>query len=110
MTVQALSLADRIRAHVVTELIEPARAAGRTTVTVRAGDIHAALDLENRMPAVCGALDAHKFYAESGVALTQRPGRSSAPTAEWVWRCEEACYCFSGKRSTVGMQRKWPCI
>ncbi len=84
MTVQTLSLADRIRAYVVTELIDPARAAGRTTVTVRAGDIHAALDLENRMPAVCGALDAHKFYAESGVARTQRRGPKFGATAEWT--------------------------
>ena len=85
MTVQALSLADRIRAHVVTELIEPARAAGRTTVTVRAGDVHAALDLENRMPAVCGALDAHKFYAESGATLARRSGTKFGATAEWVF-------------------------
>ncbi|MCB0137834.1 MAG: hypothetical protein KDD75_22205 [Caldilineaceae bacterium] len=85
MTMQALSLADRIRAYVVAAIIDPARAAGRTTVTVRAGDIHAALDLENRLPAVCGALDAHKFYVESGVALTQRRGPKFGATAEWIF-------------------------
>lgn len=84
MTVPTQSLADRIRAYVVAELIAPARTAGHTTLTVRAGDVHAALDLENRMPAVCGALDAHKFYAESGVALTQRRGPKFGATAEWV--------------------------
>jgi len=42
------------------------------------------LDLENRLPAVCGALDAHKFYVESGVALTQRRGPKFGATAEWT--------------------------
>ena len=89
MTVVAMnvpqSLADRIRQHVRTAIIDPARTAGRTTVTVCASDIHADLGLENRMPAVCGALDARKFCEENGVREIRRSGPKFSSSVEWIF-------------------------
>jgi len=80
-----MNLADRIRAYVIDNLIAPARAKGQPTLTVRAGTVHKALDLKNRMPAVCGALDAAKFYEAVGVTLIKRAGPRQASRAEWVF-------------------------
>jgi 5-methylcytosine-specific restriction enzyme B len=78
-------LADRIRLHVLTHSISPARNEGRTMVVVRAGDVHADLGLENRMPAVCSALDADKFLSQAGVTLGRRSGPTQGSNAEWVF-------------------------
>lgn len=79
-----MKLADRIRHFVRVEIVNPARAAGQSQVTVKAGDVHAAIGLENRMPAVCGALDAAKFCDEAGVIIIHRSGPLQGANAEWV--------------------------
>lgn len=61
----------------------PARQAGQDQITVRAGDVHAALCLDNRMPAVCSALDAAKFCDQAGATLIRRSGPHQGSTAEW---------------------------
>lgn len=81
----ANSLADKIREHVNNAFIEPARNAGMTHVTVNAGDAHRDLQLENRMPAVCGAIDAAKFQDLYGVILSKRSGPKQGSTATWVF-------------------------
>lgn len=78
-------LAVRIREFVLDEVIESARAQGRATVAVRAGDVHAALGLQDRHPAVCGALDAHKFLDFARVTLVRRTGPRQSSTVEWVF-------------------------
>ena len=78
-----MKLADRIRLYVIEARIEPARAAGKRELTVRSGDVHRAMKLDNRMPAVCSALDAHKFCEEAGVRLISRTGPHQGSTAEW---------------------------
>jgi hypothetical protein len=66
--------ADEIREYVKKAYIERARRRGATTVTVRTGDVHRALELVNRMPAVCSALEAAKFQEYAGVRLIGREG------------------------------------
>lgn len=78
-------LADRIRKYVVDEIIQPARQKGQSSVHVRAGEVHAALGLENRMPAVCSSLDADKFLSFAKVHLVSRSGPYQGSTAEWVF-------------------------
>lgn len=78
-------LADRIRQHVIDEYVTPARQAGETEVSVRAGDVHEDMRLDNRMPAVCGALDAAKFYDQARVVLKRRSGPHQGANAEWVF-------------------------
>lgn len=78
-------LSDQIRQYVYAEIIEPERRQGQGVVRVRAGDIHAALELKDRMPAVCSALDAEKFLEYAQVRLTQRDGPKQGSNAEWVF-------------------------
>ena len=78
-------LADQIRQYVVDEIVAPARQAGRTEVRVRAGDVHQAMGLSNRMPAVCSALSAEKFYDQANVVLKERSGPHQGANAVWVF-------------------------
>ncbi len=67
-------LADRIRGFVLERVIHPGLEAGTAEVRVRAGDIHANMNLQNRMPAVCAALESRKFLAAANVELIRREG------------------------------------
>lgn len=40
----------------IVELIKDAKNAGKGTITIRAGDVHKALNFNNRMPSVCNAM------------------------------------------------------
>ncbi len=79
------SLAEQIRVYANRAFIEPARRAGRTEVTIVAGDMHKDMRLTNRMPAVCAALDAQKFQEEYGVVLSSRAGPRQGATAAWKY-------------------------
>ena len=79
------TLADRIRLHVITQRIAPARNAGETRVRVTAGDVHREMDLQDRMPAVCGALDARKFLDMAGVSMEERSGPPQGAAATFVF-------------------------
>ena len=79
-----MRLADDIRDYVIQEWVEPARKAGLRQVVVRAGDVHAAMGLAHRLPAVCAALDAADFYDRAGVTLVTRSGPRQGSNAEWV--------------------------
>lgn len=78
-------LADQIRQFVLEKYINPARNQGHLTVTVVAGKIHTGLGLENRMPAVCSALDADKFLSFAHIRLVSRSGPHQGSTATWVF-------------------------
>ncbi len=78
-------LADQIRTYVNKAFIEPARRAGRSEATVKAGDVHKDMRLESRMPAVCAALDAQKFQDEYNVVLARRSGPKQGSTVTWVF-------------------------
>jgi hypothetical protein len=67
-------LADRIRAFVKREYIMPARLKNDSTLTIRAGDVHAAMRLSGRMPAVCNAVGSKKFQELERLKLTAREG------------------------------------
>ena len=67
--------AARIRAYVV-ELVDDARGAGETGVTVRAGDVREALDLNyrNAVIDICQVLGTRILQGEAGVELVARRG------------------------------------
>jgi Family of unknown function (DUF6884) len=67
------NLADRIRRFVFQRYVGSARAQGNPMVEVRTGDVHRAMGLVGRMPAVCSALGA-KFERDYGVRLVDRRG------------------------------------
>ena len=68
------TLADRIREYVYMQYVAPARKKGTGTITIRAGDVHGEMELNNRLPAVCGALTTNKFQEQHGVRLVNRTG------------------------------------
>ena len=69
--------AARIRAYAV-GLVDDARAAGETGITVRAGDVREALDLDyrNAVIEICQVLGTRKLQGEAGVELVARRGPS----------------------------------
>lgn len=56
-----MSLADDVREHCRAQYVEPARARGESKVSIRAGDVHAALKYTSRYPLVCSALGTQTF-------------------------------------------------
>ena len=69
-----MSLADVVRAHCGTKIVEPARAAGRKEIEIRAGNIHGDLGYKNRLPLVCAALGALIFEEKYRVRRTAIEG------------------------------------
>jgi hypothetical protein len=78
-------LADKIRHFVVQKYFVPARNQGNLTIAIVSGDVHAEMGLENRMPAVCGALDADKFLSFARVRLVSRSGPHQGASVTWVF-------------------------
>ena len=78
-------LADRIRQHVITTYIVPARKSNQSQVIFVSGDVHDALGLTMRYPAVCGAIDAKKFRDENRLHLLRRTGPDQGATTEWTF-------------------------
>lgn len=76
-------LADQIRHFVFEKYISPARERGQNVIRLTAGDIHADMGLQNRFPAVCGALDAEKFAEQYHVIITSRHGPKFGSSTEW---------------------------
>jgi hypothetical protein len=69
-----MSQADDIRQFVISTYIEPARARGDQRVTVRAGDVHRDMNLDNALAAVCSAIGSTKFLTEANVRQVGRDG------------------------------------
>ena len=67
--------AARIRAYAV-GLVDDARGAGETGMTVRAGDVRDALELDYRKALIniCQVLGTRKLHGEAGVELVARRG------------------------------------
>ena len=77
--------ADRIRGHVRIRYIDPARRGGRSTVTIRAGDVARELDLRNRVPAVCSALGSKLLLEQAGLRMVERKGPRQSTTTEFLY-------------------------
>jgi hypothetical protein len=61
------SYSDAVRNYCVQKYIEPARKRGEKQVSIRSGDVHKAMQYQNRFPLVCSALGAAVFEAMSRV-------------------------------------------
>jgi len=82
----ALTAADRIRAFVARHYLQNARAKGLDEVRVVAGDVHKAMGLVNRMPAVCSVLDGKILLHENDLELVERTGPPQGATAAFRYR------------------------
>ena len=86
----AETLADRVRQHVLVHHITPARDGGENLIRVTSGEVHREMGLQDRMPAVCGALDTEKFLELAGVAMEERTGPPQGATTTFVFRVVES--------------------
>lgn len=80
-----MNQADHIRDHINRVYIEPARKQGARKFTIRSGDVHSEMGLENRMPAVCSVLDGVKFQQLYRVRQIDRKGPPQGSTANWTF-------------------------
>lgn len=78
--------ADRVREYCKAQLIDPARARGQTTVSIRAGDVHSALGFKNRMPLVCSALGTIAFEEVAKVERVGIDGPTNGANAVFRFR------------------------
>ena len=66
--------ADTIREFACRHYIEPARKTGKKQIAIRMGDVHSAMGLRDKLPAVCSALQAGKFRADCRLELVDQDG------------------------------------
>ena len=83
-----MSPTDTIRKYVVTEYLNPAKRTGQKRFSVRAGDVHGALRLRNRVPAVCQALQSEKLLSENGLKIVEKVGPPSGLSTTVVYTYE----------------------
>ena len=79
-------LADEIRAFALKQYVERVRrtnAPHTAHVTIVSGNIVREMKLHQRTPAVCSAIDAHKFQDDNGLQLLQRSGPKHGLTVTW---------------------------
>jgi len=69
-----MSLADKVREYAYENYIKPAKDGGKDTVTIKSGDIHDGMGLENKIPSVCGALDTKKFQKQYNLEPEKKKG------------------------------------
>lgn len=73
-------LADRIREHVMKRHVRPFLKSDEATLSIRAGDVVKDMELGNRTPAVCSALEGRKFWQEAGLVYVCRKGPRQSTT------------------------------
>jgi hypothetical protein len=82
------SIAHRIREHLRSTYVNPARSRHESTIRIVAGEVLKALRLPNRAPAVCQVLRGRKFLAENNLVLEKQEGPPSglSTTATFTYR------------------------
>ena len=70
--------AKRIRDYLV-DLVEAARAAGRTEISFRSGDVHKALGLKNAYPNVCNILKDKRRQFQRQARVTLLEDKTTGP-------------------------------
>lgn len=62
-----MSLADQVREYCYEHYILPAKNSNEQTFEIKTGDVHRALNYQNRYPLVCSAIGATTFESTYGV-------------------------------------------
>ncbi len=81
-----MSYADDVRKYCKDSIVDPARRRGEKLIEMRAGDIHAAMGYQSRMPLVCAALGAIKFNEMAGVERVSLTGPTNGANAIFTFR------------------------
>ena len=83
---QLLRPSDRVRDHIKRKYIDPAKKAGKKTLSIRAGDIHKELGFSRRIPVVCSALRSRKLSKSCDIELTYIGGPNNSTTTTFTYR------------------------
>jgi|SRR5580658_6193960 hypothetical protein len=82
------SPSDLVRQHAVDAYLSPARRRREKTVTINVGAVHKALQLGNRVPLVCTALESQKFLKENRLRLISKTGPPSGQSTTVIFTYE----------------------
>jgi 5-methylcytosine-specific restriction protein B len=85
LEVPPVTQSDNVRKYAYDNYIRPAQERGERVVRIRAGDVHTALKLKNRLPLICTALGAMKFRREYGLVLRSVEGPGESTTTTYVF-------------------------
>lgn len=80
-----MSDAEGIREYAAKIYIDPARKVGRSKVSFVSGNLHTALRYQNRLSAICTAIDARTFERENRIKRVRRTGPAEGATVEWTF-------------------------
>ena len=80
-----MATANEVREYVLRTFILPARQRGKKTVSFSSSDVHKGMNLVQRYPLVCSAIDAEKFLDYARVILAKREGPKQSTTARWTF-------------------------
>ena len=86
---QILRPSDRVRDHVKRKYIDPAKKDGKTSLSIRAGDIHKELGFSRRIPVVCSALRSHKLQKNCDIELTYVGGPNNSTTTTFSYKIQK---------------------
>lgn len=84
--------ADVIRAHVLENVIEPAREAGAAQASVVVRDVNTALELNDAWPNICQALQGQKFREMAGLVAVEWVGATQSPATKLQFWWDEGAY------------------
>ena len=74
---------------VIDKYANPARVRGNALFWVRAGDVHDAIGLKNRLPAVCATLGSNRFESVARARRIAVDGPTNGANSFWVYRLLE---------------------
>jgi 5-methylcytosine-specific restriction protein B len=81
-----MSVSEDVRTYCIENYIQPARNANENEVTIRAGDVHSAMNLSQRLPLVCSALGANVFEQMANVERLSITGPSNGANTLFQYR------------------------
>lgn len=80
-----MTQSDQVIQYVQRSYIEPARKRGLSEVSIKAGDVHKALQWSNRVPSVCQALASKRFLDQNQLTLVEKQGPPSGLSTTTVF-------------------------
>lgn len=83
---QIMPPSDQVRDYVQRKYIDPAKKAGKKSLSLRAGDIHRELKFTRRIPVVCSALRSRKLQKKCDIQLSYIDGHNNTTTATFTYR------------------------
>jgi 5-methylcytosine-specific restriction protein B len=83
-----MSHADDVREYCIAKYVEPARENKQKYVKIRSGDVHNALNYQNRYPLVCAALGTDRFEQLARVSRVAIDGPLNGANTEFTFKLD----------------------